>query len=116
GVRQERALARYGDVTDPVECLDRCVPGCVPAGCFQPIGHALRAFDQELWPHLGLVRRGPETGEAGGLEAIALNGLERDGQQQPTDLVEFTQIEIRHGAVLSSKGPEWQWHAMHYLG
>jgi hypothetical protein len=62
-----------------------------------------------------MVRRRAEAGEAGRLEAITLNRLEGDGHQQTADFVEFTEIEIRHGAILSSKGPGWQRHGTHYL-
>ncbi len=109
-VRQKRIPARDGDMTDSIEWRDRLVLGGVPASGFQPVGHALGAFDQKMVSILRSVGRRAKAREAGRLKAVPLNRLEGDGQEQPADLVEFT--EIKHVAYLSwdrVEGREWSY-------
>ena len=111
-IRQERALAVHGDVTDSFEGVDGLVLGRVPAGCFQPVGHALRTFDQELLPLLGLVRRRTRGWESRSAGSDPLDGPERDCEQQPADFVQFDRLRSGMELVLSSKGQGWQRHAV----
>src|ERR1700677_3978795 len=52
-VGQERLLAHHSNVADPFESLNRRVLSGVPAGRFEPVGHALSALDEKLWSVLG---------------------------------------------------------------
>jgi hypothetical protein len=75
-VRERHAVPNYLDVRHSVEFGNEFALGPVPADDFEPIRHRLRRLDEQhfggLSVALRLVASGAEVGEAGRLEALAL--------------------------------------------
>jgi len=64
----------------------------VPADLLEAVGHGLDALDQEVLALGGLVASRAQVGEAGGLEALALNGLELDLDEKTGGIVQGRQV------------------------
>src|SRR5690606_143978 len=88
GRGEKSAPALYADVRESGGRGDRSLCGGVPDHRLEAVGHRLRGLDEQGSAVSRLVGGGTERGEAGGLEAFALNGTERDVKEDAVGVLQ----------------------------